>query len=292
MLKDDSQVCSANIHIYYHESCWHNLICFLAPILRENVFHDNILKFYLYLSNKKGAHVRIQVYYQHKNEHIIHQFIQTFEDYMLVNPSKNTIVSLPPRGFFKDFDNNSTWGEFLGKDDLGKNGISLQISNCIIDTLAKNPIDFESIYSLIIYLQVMLIKVLNPELSDTLKSMYLIQDFLKKKRLSDEIASLENCSSYPLELLNLLGENESDLLTIVNDIFCNESDPDIYWLKGFESIFEEIATENNLEDAYISILETSSYHLGIQDKYMLTFLTDLIVKVFELKESKNNDICN
>jgi hypothetical protein len=267
--------------VFYNRSSWHNLLHQVVnPFI--NTHTGTVENWCIYLSSVQGEHITFATR-SSSDAQLQRSFYDMTESFLSKNPSEKKETSYPLNILFIDYPNNSiqfnkskalsdSW------NDCNQRNKRQDISQVMMYALAHDQIDKESIYTLMIYMQMGIIKAAYPELQ---KACCHIPDLLhyykKVKYTSVENLVSKNESAAFLEMF----ENNKEILSeIIQDVWSENRDSELHWISAWISSCGDLILKSNFEQTFFILSNLICEHFGLNDEAMVRLSCQLLAKGF------------
>ncbi|MDB5119778.1 MAG: hypothetical protein JWN56_996 [Sphingobacteriales bacterium] len=281
------------VSIFYNQESWHELMTMLIKPFIERE-QSSFKHWSIYLSTNRGEHITILIEPK-KSSNKTHEerFLAQAELFLTESPSAIKVIEYPLTSVFQDFASNSIE---LNVDNLlvnstGDDRLILakqQLSEIIIDVLADQEIDIESIFTFLIYLQLGIIKAgfTNTKRArvNTLKLLLFLNTQENNSGDLDAPTIQEN-----QQFVELFEYNKNTFVEIVEDIWNKDKyDDDLEWMKKWESISTSFLNETDFHQVFISLSKIAYDHLGLNGSKIQNSSSKQVLKIFN-QVTKNMD---
>lgn len=232
-LNNEPYLCTS---IFYSQANWHNLTtnCLVPFLIREK---RGVISYFINFSKDQGENIQLVIEctnclsLKEKLSYVLNQ-------YMKSNPSITGRKNSPEDVLFTNFPNNNYYFNLFkapafSRDnfaDVLKHKLKALFTQLIIDKLAKEEIDDETLLSFGIYVHCATLKVILGESKTGLMDMKEISTYLTASLPVNEQVKVD------LQCLIIKLNNASELTALYNEIWFDANNTQEFnWLKKFIS---------------------------------------------------------
>jgi hypothetical protein len=220
-----------------------------------------------------------------RNEKEIREFVGELESFVKANPSENTDNKLPVDGFFMDFPNNAV---FSGGSSVDVNGAKLidqvsylkiknEVSGLIIEKLAEDKVDEDSIFSFLLALQFRLAEVVFPVRKEAKIKVRTVVNILSQRLHIEAQVKIDE------RLMDVFLDNIGEFRDMGGAMWQKKPREDI-WLDSWEETCKQVVSEQTDRVALFLKISTLIFEqVNVVDNYKLLLSCKLIYNVLCLK---------
>jgi len=248
------------ITVYYRQSNWHSLLQFIHPHLKRHI-KSNVRDWYcIELGNHQGDYVRFVIYSSGNRENLVNLFSEKIKNYLEDHPSDTVEAVYPLRSYFMDYPNNSVWIDHNRSFKFNYafqnlNGVHMQISKILIIASENEPITFESICTVFVYMQLGIISAFCPHIDEAATMVNALIPIEAPASLpSTNVIEQKDAINDLFE--QLFKENIDILMEMVNDVWQRgDSENELLWITDWKNVVKNAVGDSDMHAALFKLSE-------------------------------------
>lgn len=280
------------VSIFYNQVAWHELLKdFISPYLQQN--QDTILHWYISLSTYRGEHITLEIEFRDNSLQFEEYFNKEVNTFLENYPSPMKIIDYPLDGLFMDYENNTVYYNIEAHHNTDNQNLTSiirqQLSEIILCTLEDQEIDIESIFTLIVYLQLGIIKA---GFTNTKTARINTLKLVLHLTTQDDIDPNDKAKAEETErFIKLFEYNKDIFVEIIEDIWSKEKyEDELRWMGQWENVCKDYLNTNEFHVAFMLLSKIAYQQTGLNGDKILLNASKQILKIFNQVTKKNEGI--
>ncbi|HTH83007.1 MAG TPA: hypothetical protein VL490_08735 [Mucilaginibacter sp.] len=255
--------------VFYTLPEWRNIITYaIKPFLQTEQLEGNLACYYVYLYPEPTQHITIVLYPSRDHYTLENKFVEQIGNFLSKNQSPTDIQHQLDNNLM-NYSNNSIGIDIEKPIRIAISDDKLQhtrhcISQVLISVLEKNEAEIETIYTVLIYLQLGIIKAINPTIKKARTKAVELLSYVE----SVDSTTKETVGKQVYDDIKLWFENDMDSFTeIIEDIWnTDEYNDDLKWLETWIVHCKQFIKDNDFNESFMILSKLINKHIGFNYK--------------------------